>query len=38
MKLFLFFRQLIKFAEAVETEVRTTVVQAVEKEPGTFGN
>ncbi|KAG7211788.1 hypothetical protein KM043_011022 [Ampulex compressa] len=28
--------ELNKFAEEVETEVRTTIVQAVEKEPGTF--
>lgn len=29
--------QLNKFAEEVEHEVRTTVIQAVEKEPGRFG-
>lgn len=28
---------MIKFSQAIETELRTTVVQAVQQEPGVFG-
>ena len=31
-------KDMVKFAEAVETELRCTVVQAVEIKEGTYGN